>query len=79
MAKKVVVKTDEKSAKFVALAQARVSRALAAIRTVGKLAGRRGAYTDVQVTKIRAALEGAVESTMERFETGAPEKVEFEL
>lgn len=79
MAKKTPVKTDEKNAKFIELAQARVPRAIHAIRTVGKLATRRGAYTDTQVAKIRAALEGAVEATMERFETGAPEKADFEL
>jgi mRNA-degrading endonuclease toxin of MazEF toxin-antitoxin module len=79
MATKKTVKTNAAGAKFIELAQARVPRAIHAIRTVGKLATRKGTYTDEQVAKIRAALEGAVEATMERFETGAPEKAEFEL
>lgn len=77
--KKTVPVTDEKAAKFIELANSRVSKALTAIKAVGKLAGRKGSYNDEQVAKIRAALDGAVETMAERFETGAPEKSDFSL
>lgn len=77
--KTAVTGTDEKSEKFVELANKRVSKAIVAIRTVGKLAGRKGSYTDAQVAQIVAALNGAVETMAERFETGAPQAEEFAL
>lgn len=79
MAKQITKKTDDKNAKFRELANKRVSKAISAIRTVGKLAGRRGSYSDDEVAQIVAALNGAVEKMGERFETGAPESSEFEL
>lgn len=78
MAKAKKVEKEEIN-KFVELARMRVPKALKAIRGISKLSAKRYNYTDEQVAKIRAALEGEVERCLEAFEKGAPVKEEFDI
>ena len=69
-----------RAAKFVELAQKRVTKAINAIRSIRKLASPNYVSTDAQVEKICEALRGEVVELHEAFtKKGAPAKETFEL
>lgn len=69
-----------KEDKFIELAQKRVARAMLAMRSVGKLAVRRSAYTPEQVDRLVNALQGELDAVYSDFTSkGADKKVTFTL
>ena len=71
----------DKRAKFVQLANQRVTKALEQIRLVGNLSNRAAyEFSDEDTKKIVKALQRAVDATKARFsETGSPSEYGFTL
>lgn len=68
-------RAEQKSAKFVELAQKRMTKALAAIGNIGNLANRSSYnYNADQVAKLTTALANSVKSVAERFNAPAAQK-----
>lgn len=69
MTKAETMKRDAaKAAKFVELAEKRVTRSINAIRSISKLSNRNSyVYTDAQATRICEALKEEVQSVYEHF------------
>lgn len=72
---------EKDRAKFVQLAEARVTRAIKDIKLIGNLSNRSNyVYTDEDARKIVAALKKAVDETKARFEAkGDPDASTFKL
>lgn len=71
--------TETKNAKFVRLAQARVSRAVKMIYNIGNLGGAGYESTADQRQKIADALNGAVETTINRLNKDTVKPTGFSL
>jgi hypothetical protein len=61
--------TESREAKFQRLAEARVNRALDAIRLIGNLASSQYAYSPDQVSAIGMALATNLKSTLDKFDS----------
>ena len=72
---------SSKREKFVGLAEARVSRAMQAIRVVGNLSNRNNyEYTDDDIRKIVKALSAEIDAMQARFRsTDSKARPEFKL
>jgi hypothetical protein len=75
------VRREDKREKFVRLAEARVSKAMTAIRVVGNLSNRSNyVFSDDDIKKITRALNAEVEAMTSRFRnTDAKSRPEFKL
>jgi hypothetical protein len=66
-------------AKFVELAQARMNRAIKAIRLIGKLDGRRGYYDQNDLSLMAQTLDDEIKAMGDRLETGLEGEPDFRL
>lgn len=79
-ARKAMLASEGKDAKFVRLAKPRMTKALNAIRQIGTLSGPGYSYTPEQTAKMANALTGAIEDAFARFvKTGSSEKPAFDF
>jgi hypothetical protein len=76
-----MAKNSENRAKFIKLAEGRVTSALSAIRKIGNLSNRRMyEYDEADVRKIVKALKDAIAETERKFDpSGGPSAKSFKL